>query len=155
MDDDMYNWEEEDDEGELHPIELPDVVDDVFLTISHFFIEQDRKEKQVNRAVVEALDDIYEEYEIDNSSISIINYVQRKMGWDMEILLEKYEVEDHLLNKHNIYDDDIWRKVLGTSAMSDFRREVFALSQTYLARAVHEVLGKGQQGKAPMGDPLL
>lgn len=156
MNDDIYNWQEDDDdEGELSPIDLPRINDEVSLIVSGFFIEQDRKEKKVNRAVVNALDVIYDEHGDDNSSISIINYVQRKMGWDMEILMERFEVEDYLLNAHDIYDDDIWMKVLGTAAMSDFRREVYSLSQTYLARAVREVLGKEQQGKAPMGDPLL
>jgi hypothetical protein len=77
------------------------------------------------------------------------------MGWDMEILMERYEVEDYLLSQHDIYDDDIWLKVLGTSAMSEYWREIFALSQTYLVRAVREVLGTEPQGRAVTGDPLL
>jgi hypothetical protein len=84
-----------------------------------------------------------------------MNYISTKMGWDIEILMEKHEVEDYLMGSHNIFDENIWRKVLGTSAMSDYRREVFALSQTYLTRAVREVLAREQPSTSPKVDPLL
>jgi hypothetical protein len=153
----MYNYEDDDydDDGELYPIDLPKTEPTVSFLISQFFMEADRKEKQVSRDTVRALTRIYDKYGDDYSSVAIMNYVGRRMGWDMEILMEKYEVEDHLMNTYHLFDDDIWLKVLGTSAMSDLRREVFSLSQTYLTRAVREVLEKEQRSISPMGDPLL
>jgi len=85
----------------------------------------------------------------------VVGYLSRRKGWDMEILLEKYEVEDYLMRAYDLFDDDIWQKVLGTTAMSDLRREVFALSQTYLTRAVREVLGRERPSNSVTGDPLL
>lgn len=151
----MYNYEDEDDDDELFPIDLPDTEKTVSYLISQFFIEADRKEKRVNKEVSRLLDRLYEKHGEDQASISLMNYIGAKMGWDIEILMEKFEVEDYLMNAHNIFDENIWRKVLGTAAMSDFRREVFSLSQTYLTRAVREVLAKEQPNTSPAGDPLL
>lgn len=151
----MYNYEEEDDDDELFPLDLPDTEKTVSYLVSQFFIEADRKEKRVNKEVSRLLDKLYEKHGEDQASISLMNYIGGKMGWDIEILMEKNEVEDYLMGAHNIFDENIWRKVLGTAAMSDYRREVFALSQTYLTRAVREVLEREQSGTSPMGDPLL
>lgn len=151
----MYDYEDEDDDDELFPIDLPQTEDTVSYLVSQFFIEADRKEKRVNKEVSRLLDRLYEKHGEDLASISLMNYIGAKMGWDIEILMEKFEVEDYLMNAHNIFDENIWRKVLGTSAMSDFRREVFSLSQTYLTRAVREVLEKEQPNTSPAGDPLL
>ena len=151
----MYNYEDEDDDDELFPLDLPDTEQTVSYLVSQFFIEADRKEKRVNKEVSRLLDKLYEKHGEDQASISLMNYIGAKMGWDIEILMEKNEVEDYLMGAHNIFDENIWRKVLGTAAMSDYRREVFALSQTYLTRAVREVLEREQSGTSPMGDPLL
>jgi hypothetical protein len=150
----MYDYEDEDDD-ELFPLDLPDTEQTVSYLVSQFFIEADRREKRVNKEVSRLLDKLYEKHGEDEVSISLMNYISTKMGWDIEILMEKYEVEDYLLGSHNIFDENIWRKVLGTSAMSDYRREVFALSQTYLTRAVREVLEREQPNTSPKVDPLL
>jgi hypothetical protein len=150
----MYDYEDEDDD-ELFPLDLPDTEQTVSYLVSQFFIEADRREKRVNKEVSRLLDKLYEKHGEDEVSISLMNYISTKMGWDIEILMEKYEVEDYLLGRHNIFDENIWRKVLGTSAMSDYRREVFSLSQTYLTRAVREVLEREQPNTSPKVDPLL
>jgi hypothetical protein len=150
----MYDYENEDDD-ELFPLDLPDTEQTVSYLVSQFFIEADRREKRVNKEVSRLLDKLYEKHGEDEVSISLMNYISTKMGWDIEILMEKHEVEDYLLGSHNIFDENIWRKVLGTSAMSDYRREVFALSQTYLTRAVREVLEREQPNTSPKVDPLL
>lgn len=151
----MYDYENEDDDDELFPLDLPETEQTVSYLVSQFFIEADRREKRVNKEVARLLDRLYEKHGEDEASISLMNYISNKMGWDIEILMEKYEVEDYLMNSHHIFDENIWRKVLGTSAMSDYRREVFTLSQTYLTRAVREVLEKEQPNTSPKVDPLL
>ena len=144
----------EDDDDELYPLDLPESMNPLSYIISQFFIEVDRKEKKVYREVSSALEEIYERYG-QPAGIAAVNYVARREGWDFEILLEKYEVENHLLNKYNTFDDNIWKKVLGTAAMSDYRRKVFEISQTYLDRAVREVLEKERPDTSQAGDPLL
>lgn len=148
-------YDDDDDDGELYPVDLPPTEPTVSFLISQFFMEADRKEKQVTRDVVRALSRIYDKYGDDYSSVAVMSFVGKKMGWDMEILMEKHEVEDYLLNAYDLFDDEIWQKVLGTVAMSEFRREVFTLSQTYLAHAVREVLGREQPNTSQVGDPLL
>lgn len=151
----MYDDYDDEEEEDLFPIDLPTPEETFTYLVSQFFIEADRKEKRVNRDVVRALDKVFDKHGDDYSAVSVMGYISQRKGWDIEILMEKHEVEDYLMTAHNIFDDDIWQKVLGTSAMSELRREVFALSQTYLSRAVQEVLGKERPNKTVMGDPLL
>lgn len=151
----MYDDFDDDEEEELVPIDLPLPEETFTYLISQFFIEADRKEKRVNRDVIRALDKVFDKHGDDYSAVAVMGYISRRKGWDMEILLEKHEVEDYLMRAHDLFDDDIWLKVLGTNAMSDLRKEVFALSQTYLIRAVQEVLGRERPNTSPVGDPLL
>ena len=151
----MYDDFDDDEDEELVPVDLPTPEETFTYLISQFFIEADRKEKRVNSDVIKALNKVFDKHGDDYSAVAVMGYISRRKGWDMEILMEKHEVEDYLMRAHNLFDDDIWLKVLGTSAMSDLRREVFALSQTYLARAVQEVLGKERPDTSPVGDPLL
>lgn len=151
----MYDDFDDDEEEELVPIDLPLPEETFTYLVSQFFIEADRKEKRVNRDVTKALDKVFDKHGDDYSAVAVMGYISRRKGWDMEILLEKHEVEDYLMRAHDLFDDDIFVKVLGTKAMSDLRREVFALSQTYLARGVQEVLGKERPNTSPVGDPLL
>ena len=154
----MYDYEDfddDDDDDELVTIDLPLPELTFTFLISQFFIEADRKEKRVNREVAKLLDKVFEKHGDDYSAVSVMGYISRRKGWDMEILLEKHEVEDYLMRAYDLFDDDIWQKVLGTTAMSDLRREVFTLSQTYLTRAVREVLGRERPSSSVTGDPLL
>lgn len=150
----MFDDEEVSDEHEgLYPLDLPVANQSYAHQIAMFFIEQDRKEKQVFREVSRALDRLYEKHG-DEVSMSAISYVSKKHGWDMEILMEKHEVEDYLMNAYNLFDEDIWLKVVGTEAMYELRKQVFALSQTYLALAVQEALETGLPNTDSGGAPL-
>lgn len=145
-----YNWEGDD----FERIDLPMPEMDSFRNLVHFLIEADRKEKRMNHEVSQLMEPLFDKYGED-AAISIMNYVQRKQGWDLEILMERFEVENHLMNNYNLFDDSIFLKVLGTNAMYEYRRKVFSLSQTYLARAVREVLEKERPNTSVTGDPLL
>lgn len=122
--------------------------------LSRFLVESDKREKRLMNEVGKMLDKAHEKYGQD-ASLAAMHYVQRKEGWDIEILLERYEVENHLMEQYNMFDDDIWHKVVGTAAMCDFRRQVFELSRTYLDRAVREVLERERPNNSVAGDPLL
>jgi hypothetical protein len=145
-----YDWESEGFES----IDLPQPDVDSFANLVHFLVEVDRKEKRMNREIVQLVEPLFDKYGQD-AAISIMNYVQQKQGWDLEILMERYEVENHLMSNYNLFDDSIFLKVLGTNAMYEYRRKVFSLSQTYLARAVREVLEKERPDTSVAGDPLL
>lgn len=151
----MYDDFDDDEEEELLPVDLPTPEETFTYLVSQFFIEADRKEKRVNKDVIRALDKVFDKHGEEYSAIAVMAYISRRKGWDIEILMEQHEVEDYLMKEYNLFDDDIWLKVIGTNAMSDLRREVFALSQTYLIRAVQEVLGRERPSTSPVGDPLL
>lgn len=143
----MSEFYDQDDDGSadenisFEEIELPNMpeANDFIELLSDFFIEADRKEKRAAMAVKRGLQSVLDNHG-QSASIAAIHLIQKFEGWDLEILLEKSDVEDYLMKVHDIYDDDIWDKVLNTDAMSDFRRRVYTLSQTYLAVAVQEVL---------------
>ena len=145
-----YDWEGED--FERIDLPMPDV--DAFRNLVHFLVEADRKEKRMTREVSKIMEPLFEKYGED-AAISVMNYVQQKQGWDLEILMERFEVENHLMSNYNLFDDSIFLKVLGTNAMYEYRRKVFMLSQTYLARAVREVLERERPNTSVTGDPLL
>jgi preprotein translocase subunit SecA len=104
-------------------------------------IEADRRDALVNETVRDYLDELIEDFG-DECVIPIISYIQRYMGWDMEILLEQSDVENFLMKNHSLFDEDMWLKVLNTKAINEFHSAVFRLSQTYLSDAVAEVLMK-------------
>lgn len=140
---DQDNDGDGDDNISFEEIDLPNISqsNEFMEMLSDFFIEADRKEKRAAMAVKRGLQSVLENHG-QTASIAAIHLVQKFEGWDLEILLEKSDVEDYLLKVHDIYDDNIWEKVLNTQALADFRRRVYALSQTYLAVAVQEVLEK-------------
>ena len=145
-------WNEEEDEGSYEPTDLPFVDINAVAEIAKFFIDADRKEARMYSEVENALEDLQWQYGTD-LSIALMNYVQRIEGWDLEIITERSDVDNYLLNALSIYDENMFLKVVGTRAMSEFRREIYQLSQKYLPIAVAEILGKEQSGIFPEADP--
>jgi hypothetical protein len=145
-------WNEEEDEGSYEPTELPFVDINAVAEIAKFFIDADRKEARMYSEVENALEDLQWQYGTD-LSIALMNYVQRIEGWDLEIITERSDVDNYLLNALSIYDENMFLKVIGTRAMSEFRREIYQLSQKYLPIAVAEILGKEQSSIFPEADP--
>jgi len=145
----VYHYEmsdkpyDQDDDGErMIPIDLPppQSFPNIFQVMS-YMIEADRRDALVNETVRDYLDELIEDFG-DECVIPIISYIQRYMGWDMEILLEQSDVENFLMKNHSLFDEDMWLKVLNTKAINEFHSAVFRLSQTYLSDAVAEVLMK-------------
>jgi hypothetical protein len=60
----------------------------------------------------------------------------------MELLAERHDVDDALFTRYHTFDENMWAKVLNTEAFSDMHHEVFKVTQTYIARAVDEVMRK-------------
>lgn len=149
---DFYDDWDDEDEGSYEPADLPFVDINSVEEISKFFIDSDRKETRMNSEVEHALEDLQWQYGTD-LSIALMNYVQRIEGWDLEIITERSDVDNYLLNALSIYDEDMFYKVIGSRAMSDFRREIYRLSQKYLPIAVAEILGKEQSDIFPEGVP--
>lgn len=89
------------------------------------------------------LDELYDEIgSPEDAATTIISYIQRRHGWDMEILADRREVEEMLFKRFSRYDEEMWEKVLNTDAISDLHHEVYKLSQTYIGYAIDEVLSE-------------
>lgn len=76
----------------------------------------------------------------EDSIVDLLWAIDRNMQWSTEIIAQRPEVEDLLLNRHGAFDHDIWNKVQETKAWSKMLRQIYKLSKKYLAEAVDEVV---------------
>ena len=138
---DDFNWEE----LEPQPIELPPIPATrmTIYQISEFIanaLERDEKQMGITK---DYLDKLYEEIGNDEEAATmVISYVQQRHNWDMELLAERHDIDDALFTRYLTFDENMWAKVLNTEAFSDMHHEVFKVTQTYIARAVDEVMRK-------------
>lgn len=135
----------EDQQENYEEIVLPSVQisRDSLKELAKFISEAVTKENRMASVAKQYLDELYGEIgSPDEAATTIISYIQRRHGWDVELLAEQREVEDMLFKRFNRYDEDIWAKVLNTDAISDLHHEVYKLSQEYIAKAIDEVLGE-------------
>lgn len=61
-------------------------------------------------------------------------------GVSTEIIAERADVENILLDKYGAFDDEIWEKVQNTLAWTELHRAIFLASKLWLERAVDEVV---------------
>ena len=76
----------------------------------------------------------------EDAIMDLLFAIDRNMQWSTEIIAQRAEVEDILLNRHGAFDHDIWNKVQETKAWSKMLRQIYKLSKKYLAEAVDEVV---------------
>lgn len=133
-------------------IKLPaiNIPKDLLRELSEFVQNALEKENKLMSLTAEVLDELYREIADDDIAAShIISYLQRRHSWDVELLAERRDVDEMLMQKHNIFDDHMWDKVMNTTAISDLHHETFKLSQKYIARAIAEVLAKDGTAEQP------
>jgi len=76
----------------------------------------------------------------EESIVDLLWAIDRNMQWSTEIIAQRTEIEDLLLERHGAFDHDIWNKVQETKAWSKMLRQIYKLSKRYLAEAVDEVV---------------
>lgn len=81
-----------------------------------------------------------EEFFGEESVLDLLFAIDRNMDWSTEIIAQRSEIEDLLLQRHGAFDHDIWNKVQETKAWSKMLRQIYKLSKRYLAEAVDEVV---------------
>ena len=141
------------DDYEGEKIEFPPVAipKDLLKELSNFVQNALAKENKLMSFTAEVLDELYRELgtEEEVCASHIVSYLQRRHKWDVELLAERKDVDEMLYTQHNIFDEHMWDKVMNTNAMSDLHHEVFKLSQTYISRAINEVLTKDGTAEQP------
>jgi hypothetical protein len=145
---DEINWEE------YNPkeIKLPDtsIPKDLFRELVEFLQNAMEKENELMSLTTDVLDRLYREIGGEEETATlVISYLQRRHKWDVELLAERRDVDDILFREHNLFDEYMWDKVMNTNAISDLHHEVYKLSQTYIARAIREVLRKDGAEEQP------
>ena len=66
--------------------------------------------------------------------------VDRVANIETEILADRPEVENILLERHGAFDGEIWEKIQETEAWEKMRVHVFRLTKRYLESAIDEVV---------------
>jgi hypothetical protein len=145
---DEINWED------YNPkeIKLPDtsIPKDLFRELVEFLQNAMEKENELMSLTTDVLDRLYQEIGGEEETATlVISYLQRRHKWDVELLAERRDVDDILFRDHNLFDEYMWDKVMNTQAISDLHHEVYKLSQTYIARAIREVLSKDGAEEQP------
>jgi len=145
---DEINWEE------YYPkeIKLPDtpIPKDLFRELVEFLQNAMEKENELMSLTTDVLDRLYREIGGEEETATlVISYLQRRHKWDVELLAERRDVDDILFREHNLFDEHMWDKVMNAQAISDLHHEVYKLSQTYIARAIREVLRKDGTEEQP------
>ena len=145
---DEINWED------YNPkeIKLPDtsIPKDLFRELVEFLQNAMEKENELMSLTADVLDRLYREIGGEEETATlVISYLQRRHKWDMELLAERRDVDDILFREHNLFDEYMWDKVMNTQAISDLHHEVYKISQTYIARAIREVLLKDGAEEQP------
>jgi hypothetical protein len=108
------------------------------------------KENELMSLTTDVLDRLYREIGGEEETATlVISYLQRRHKWDVELLAERRDVDDILFREHNLFDEHMWDKVMNAQAISDLHHEVYKLSQTYIARAIREVLRKDGTEEQP------
>lgn len=138
---DEINWED------YNPkeIKLPEtsIPKDLFRELVEFLQNAMEKENELMSLTTDVLDRLYREIgDEEETATMVISYLQRRHKWDVELLAERRDVDDILFRDHNLFDEHMWEKVMNAQAISDLHHEVYKLSQTYIARAIREVLRK-------------
>jgi type I site-specific restriction endonuclease len=145
---DEINWED------YNPkeIKLPEtsIPKDLFRELVEFLQNAMEKENELMSLTTDVLDRLYREVgDEEETATMVISYLQRRHKWDVELLAERRDVDDILFRDHNLFDEHMWDKVMNAQAISDLHHEVYKLSQTYIARAVREVLRKDGTEEQP------
>jgi len=76
----------------------------------------------------------------DEAVMDLLFAIDRNMGWSSEILANRHEVDDLLLDKYGAFDQHIWFKIQDTKAWAKMHRQVYKMTRRYLAAAVDEVV---------------
>ena len=145
---DEINWED------YNPkeIKLPNtsIPKNLFRELVEFLQNAMEKENELMSLTADVLDRLYQEIGGEEETASlVISYLQRRHKWDVELLAERRDVDDILFREHNLFDEYMWDKVMNTQAISDLHHEVYKISQTYIARAIREVLSKNGTEEQP------
>lgn len=142
----MEDGEEQDfglEEDDPIVIPLPElqVPRNIIEELGKFIAQSVEKEEEMSRIVRDCLDDLYEQFD-DPELVtdSVLGYVQRRHGWDMEVVLSEADVEDFFFKIYDGYDPEIWRKVQNTEAIKELHYEVWKLTQHFGREAIREVV---------------
>lgn len=125
-------------------MDQPDWDDDEFLSspdVDESFYDQDADRRYVRaediedfrsfrsriafaREVVADANDVWGESGI----LSLIHAIESETGWALEIIAERSELDNILLDRHGVYDDDAWLKLKSSDAWIALSTDIYELT---------------------------
>lgn len=74
--------------------------------------------------------------------LELLCAIDNESNWHTEIIAERADVENIMLQKYGAFDDDMWEKIKETIAWTEFHRDIFEASKVWLEKAVDEVINQ-------------
>jgi hypothetical protein len=132
---------EEEDDPIIVPLPELEVPRNIINELSNFISKHIEEEDEMNRIVRDCLDDLYEQFdEPEQVTDLVLSYVQRRHGWDLEVVMSESDVEEALFRNYDGYDPEMWQKAKETHAIKELHYEIYKLSKMYAKEAVREIL---------------
>jgi hypothetical protein len=74
--------------------------------------------------------------------LELLCAIDNNSDWETEIIAERADVENVMLNKYGAFDDDLWEKVKDTLAWTELHKAIFEASNYWIEKAVDEVVNQ-------------
>jgi hypothetical protein len=76
----------------------------------------------------------------DNGILELLCAIDQQCDWFTEIIAERSDIDNILLEKHGAFDDEMFEKVQETLAWIEYQRAIVQAGKKWLPLAVEEVI---------------
>jgi len=80
----------------------------------------------------------------DAGILSLIHAIESQTGWALEIIGERSDIDNILLERYGIYDDDAWLKLKSSEAWIALSTDIFELTTKRMHIAARQIANAHQ-----------
>ena len=137
--DEFYDFDDEVNHHDLHPTEARKRAEEMLKRI----INDGRlPEMLFRRTFIEQVVKGIKEMLGNDGILELLCAIDNESNWHTEIVAERADVENIMLEKYGAFDDDMWEKIQETIAWTEFHRDIFQSSKVWIEKAVDEVINQ-------------
>ena len=81
--------------------------------------------------------------------LEVVNQIERRMGWKMEIIADRDAVDDYMFYRHETFDEDLWSHYTNSDKYDDLVRQTAFLSARMMSNFI-DTYSKGPNFKKSM-----
>lgn len=75
-----------------------------------------------------------------NGVLELLCAIDDVCGWETEIIAERSDIENILLERYGAFDEDMWEKVRDTKSWTHFHKAIVEAGKQWMPLAVDEVV---------------